>query len=107
MKPNPQCENEHCVQAQEQHKLWLLDNPVEISTEPQEKKPVHEDNEWGISVVDNSEEDASPSPSMEAPPGTSYAFERSNETVALEDTVQVDDEEDLSSLMSQLASLKS
>jgi len=107
MKPNPQCENEHCVQAQEQHKQWLLDNPVEISTEPQEKKPVHEDNEWGISVVDNSEEDASPSPSMEAPPGTSYAFERSNETVALEDTVQVDDEEDLSSLMSQLASLKS
>merc|ERR1712130_99557 len=109
MKPNPQCENEHCVQAQEHHKQWLLDNPqAESPTEVQEKKPVHEENEWGICVVDNSDEEETDALKPSAPPpGTSYEFERSTEVVSPEDTVQVDDEEDLSALMNQLASLKS
>ena len=106
MKPNPQCENEHCIKAQEDYERWVTENPPTEVIAP-EKKPLHEDNEWGISVVDNSDDEPLDEGTGHPPPGTSFAFERSNEAILPEDTVQVSEEEDLSSLMSQLASLKS
>jgi len=66
----------------------------------------HEDNEWGISVIDESCDETSLS--INKPPeGAIYAFEKpSSQNINNEDTVQLSDDEDLSSLMGQLNSLK-
>jgi len=106
MKPNPQCDNRHCVEAQEVYQKWLEENKEsEVEKKEEEKKVVHEDNEWGICVVEGSEEDNIET-NEAAPEGAVYAFEKpSSNKIADEDTVKVDDDEDLSSLMGQLASL--
>jgi len=103
MKPNPQCDNSFCVSAQADYQKWLEEHKDEPKEEKEEAKVVHEDNEWGICVVDTSPEDES---ATQAPEGTTFAFEKNaTPTVTDDDAVQVDDEEDLSSLMGQLASL--
>merc|ERR1711879_88204 len=103
MKPNPQCDNNFCVSAQEKYQKWLEENKDVTEGKKEEKKVIHEENEWGICVVDASVEDDT---TDSAPEGAVFAHEKpSGAKVADEDQVQVDDEEDLSSLMGQLASL--
>jgi ubiquitin-like modifier-activating enzyme 5 len=50
MRPNPQCENRHCVEAAAAHAEFLLLHPPAPAEETEDhKKPiVHEDNEWDI-----------------------------------------------------------
>jgi len=95
MKPNPQCDNRHCVEAQEVYQKWLEENKEsEVERKEEEKKVVHEDNEWGICVVEGSEEDNIET-NEAAPEGAVYAFEKpSSNKIADEDTVKVDDDED-------------
>lgn len=103
MKPNPQCDNRFCVSSQEDHQKWLEAHKGDKKEVKEEKKIVHEENEWGICVVEGSGEEETLS---DAPEGSHYEFERpSNETIADEDLVKVDDTDDLDSLMGQLASL--
>ncbi|KAI8529210.1 hypothetical protein RHMOL_Rhmol12G0206900 [Rhododendron molle] len=60
MKPNPQCSNTACLDRQ---KEYILAKPARDAAAAKAKKdevsvpecPVHEDNEWNISVVDDSE----------------------------------------------------
>uniref|UniRef100_A0A1E1WP93 Uncharacterized protein n=2 Tax=Pectinophora gossypiella TaxID=13191 RepID=A0A1E1WP93_PECGO len=50
LKPNPQCDDSHCRARQAEFKAKPV---VEIATEVKEDTaPVHADNEWGISLVD-------------------------------------------------------
>ncbi|XP_028128885.1 ubiquitin-like modifier-activating enzyme 5 [Diabrotica virgifera virgifera] len=51
LKPNPNCEDSHCRSRQRD---FALKPKPEIAVEAKEEKPVHEDNEWGISLVDES-----------------------------------------------------
>ena len=104
MKPNPQCDNSFCVKAQETYQKWLEEHKNDEEQKVEEKKVVHEENEWGICVVDSSTDDVNTS---SAPEGATYAFEKNSmeSSVNNDDVVKVDDEEDLSSLMSQLSSL--
>merc|ERR1712126_452693 len=52
MKPNPHCDEYHCLKRQEQRAKELADQPeIDLETE-EEEAVVHEDNEWGISLVD-------------------------------------------------------
>lgn len=105
MKPNPQCDNRFCVSSQEEYQKWLEEHKDDKKEVKEEKKIVHEENEWGICVVDASLEEQDTS---DAPEGAHYEFERpSNESIADEDVVKVDDEEDLASLMGQLKSMSS
>lgn len=54
MKPNPTCEDANCVKRQEEAKK----RPKKVPKTPSvaEVSPVHEDNDWGISLVDDSYE---------------------------------------------------
>ena len=55
MKPNPSCEDRHCCSAQTAYQLRVASEPQATcnSVELQDAV-VHEDNEWGISLVDES-----------------------------------------------------
>ncbi|XP_026319777.1 ubiquitin-like modifier-activating enzyme 5 [Hyposmocoma kahamanoa] len=51
LKPNPQCDDSHCLARQAE--VNARPAPVEIATEVKEDSgPIHTDNEWGISLVD-------------------------------------------------------
>lgn len=60
MKPNPQCSNTACLERQ---KEYILAKPARDAAAAEAKKdevsvpegPVHDDNEWNISVVDDTE----------------------------------------------------
>ena len=107
MKPNPQCDNKHCVKAQDEYTKYLASLPKEESAPVQQKQVIHEDNEWEICVVDDAVEETVSAPSANAPPeGATYMFEKSTVPVPQEATVKLDESDDLASLMGQLASLK-
>lgn len=125
MKPNPSCDNRYCVESQKAYAQYLIDNPpVEAVDITPKKDIVHEDNEWGICVVSSSDETASTSTESnnsssnnsnsgggsyggeKLPEGTKFWIEKNETEIAEEDKVKVSQEDDLSSLMSQLAALK-
>lgn len=54
LRPNPTCDDSHCVQRQKEYNAL----PVTVATQDVSKvepQVVHEDNEWGIDLVDESE----------------------------------------------------
>ncbi|XP_076757922.1 ubiquitin-like activating enzyme 5 [Xylocopa sonorina] len=50
LRPNPNCEDRYCKQRQQEYAL--KPKPQEKIEEVVEDKPLHEDNEWGISLID-------------------------------------------------------
>ncbi|CAF4949853.1 unnamed protein product [Pieris macdunnoughi] len=60
LKPNPQCEDSYCRTRQTEVKARPA--IVEVATEvTEDEKPIHEENQWGISLVDeNSPEEETP-----------------------------------------------
>lgn len=54
MKPNPNCDDSFCVKQQKTYALLQESKPIEPVALPQQEAIVHEDNDWGISVVDES-----------------------------------------------------
>merc|ERR1719192_2338308 len=63
MKPNQQCDEYHCGKRQAEYQAALAANPKVQEVEVEEKAVVHEDNDWGICLVDEDagEEQASQS----------------------------------------------
>ncbi|XP_032678895.1 ubiquitin-like modifier-activating enzyme 5 [Odontomachus brunneus] len=55
LKPNPNCDNRRCKQLQQE---YLAKPKIQQKVEIKEEKPVHEDNEWGISLVQDGQSDA-------------------------------------------------
>jgi len=106
LRPNPECENSFCRKCQQiwQDKQKSLPKP---QPKPQvEKKLVHEDNEWGISLVGASSDEPE-TPVNATPVGTKYEFEkRKPAQIAAEDVVKTDDSVDLADLMAQLKGLQ-
>ncbi|CAL7941659.1 unnamed protein product [Xylocopa violacea] len=50
LRPNPNCEDRYCRQRQQEYAL--KPKPQQKVEEKVEDKPLHEDNEWGISLID-------------------------------------------------------
>ncbi len=51
MKPNPQCDSNHCQQRQTEHAQYMRDHPPsEQQQEEATPAVVHESNEWGVCV---------------------------------------------------------
>ncbi|XP_029044166.1 ubiquitin-like modifier-activating enzyme 5 [Osmia bicornis bicornis] len=50
LRPNPHCEDRYCRERQREYAL--KPKPEEKKKEIVDDKPLHEDNEWGISLVD-------------------------------------------------------
>lgn len=55
LKPNPQCEDSNCRKRQQE--FAARPKVVKIEEVKEEEGPLHEDNEWGISLVDESMQD--------------------------------------------------
>jgi len=52
MKPNTQCDDNHCRRQQEKYQRELAEQPaVAAAAEPEEAAVVHDDNNWGIELV--------------------------------------------------------
>ena len=59
VKPNPECEEYFCIERQkEEAERRKNAKPVVEEAKPEEEPVVHEDNDWGISLVD--EDDSKP-----------------------------------------------
>jgi len=87
IKPNPECANNWCLKRQKTYQEHLKKHPKVVHQEKkEEKKPTHTENDWGIEVV-------------------SEAAEETVKTSDNNSNVQVNEETDLSDLMSQLKSL--
>lgn len=53
LRPNPNCDDSYCRQRQQEYQAKpKVEKPL---VEIEDTKPLHEDNEWGISLVDESE----------------------------------------------------
>ncbi|EGT52627.1 hypothetical protein CAEBREN_09781 [Caenorhabditis brenneri] len=56
IKPNPTCEDSHCLIRQKEYQSKKSSETIDIDFQTTEEEPiVHEDNEWGIELVDESE----------------------------------------------------
>nr|CAG4642558.1 EOG090X07G2 [Evadne anonyx] len=74
MKPNETCDDNFCRQRQKERKEFLLLNPVEEKEEIKEECVIHETNDWGISLVDESTPPPNASP-VEIAPGIRAAYD--------------------------------
>ena len=108
MKPNPGCDEYHCKKRQEERAKELAAQPqVELEVE-EEEAVVHEENEWGISLVAEDEGDVGAGGSEEVAAGISTAYSyrpaaTQEEEPDLPD--QEDEGESLEELMARAAKL--
>ncbi|RDD40674.1 Ubiquitin-like modifier-activating enzyme 5 [Trichoplax sp. H2] len=56
LKPNPHCDDSFCLIRQEEYQQYLAENPPEAESEDPTEDVVHESNEWGITLVDETPE---------------------------------------------------
>ena len=123
MKPNPQCTNKKCKKRQTEYQKLIhsksylekvrIAEEERLRIEAEEKaKPLHDDNEWNIEVVD---EDASvivnadSSINKDLPSGLKYEMPVAENEEENEESVEVDGEADdlgLDDLMSELENIQ-
>ncbi|GFR14874.1 ubiquitin-like modifier-activating enzyme 5 [Trichonephila clavata] len=103
LQPNPDCDESICRKRQEEYSLRKKDDVVPEKVV--EKKVVHEDNEWGICLVSETEENDNVEESSEVAKGIKHAYEKPA-VIEDDDSNCVDvHEQSLEDLMSQLKSL--
>ncbi|TGZ49510.1 ubiquitin-like modifier-activating enzyme 5 isoform X1 [Temnothorax longispinosus] len=78
LKPNPNCDDAHCKQRQKEY--LALPKIQQKQTIVIEEKPVHEDNEWGISLVDERSGHSDEKTQMSSTPGVRHAYTVSTPT---------------------------
>ncbi|XP_011879158.1 PREDICTED: ubiquitin-like modifier-activating enzyme 5 [Vollenhovia emeryi] len=71
LRPNPNCDDAHCKQRQKEYSALpkTQQKPIVV-----EEKPVHEDNEWGISLVDERSDHPDEISHVSATPGVRHAY---------------------------------
>jgi len=101
MKPNPSCYDKFCIKNQEQYKLAPA---AKIKPKKVEEKVVHEDNEWGIKVIDESVNVAE---NLEVASGLKLAYERPQQDLTQQYVPEIDssDQQSLEELMRQMKQL--
>jgi ubiquitin-like modifier-activating enzyme 5 len=108
LKPNTNCDDFKCLKKQEEYQLYLKDNPlVEVEEVKEDTEVVHEDNDWGISLVESesNESNEPESNNLNLPSGLKVAYtipskpmKASHQEVDLDE----DNEESLEDLMSRM-----
>merc|ERR1712088_184557 len=106
MKPNEQCDEYYCRKRQAEYQAALAANPKVQEVEVEEKAVVHEDNHWGIRLVDEDagEEQASQSVGT-AGVSLAYAPKSREEEVELETEGGEEEGESLEELMAKMGKL--
>lgn len=72
LKPNPNCDDRHCIRQQQEFKSRPKEEKEVVSQEAE--GPVHEENEWGIELVGATEEEPLPPPTT-SETGLKLAYE--------------------------------
>lgn len=120
LRPNPECTNEWCRRRQQEAKAAGLDYPpgygrdgLPVSASKKaEKAPVHESNEWGIEVVETSDDLQSENGNEgddgnKLAEGIAYAYEPDKKSGGESlDVVSVDEGLSIDDLAEQLKALK-
>jgi len=73
MKPNPECDNSFCVRRQHEYKEYLKTRPAPEKKVEEVKPVVHEDNDWGITLVSASDQEG-PATAAPSNPNLEYAY---------------------------------
>ncbi|XP_020226599.1 ubiquitin-like modifier-activating enzyme 5 [Cajanus cajan] len=113
MKPNPQCSNVACLKRQEEYMLAkpARDAAAKAKMEaeaPTEEGPLHQDNEWNISVVDDIELDIPDTRSSDVlPEGLTHELPTADEFHKATLDAPVVDNDDLEDLRRQLEAINS
>lgn len=105
MKPNPQCDDRFCVKQQQVYQEKLASMPKEEEKEVEEEEVVHEDNDWGISLVDESEDLRAETKLQDLSTGLQYAYTKpaeTNEDESKSGNTEGEGEQSLEDLMSAL-----
>merc|ERR1719378_836857 len=105
LNPNPQCEDKNCLKKQKEYHEKLAAMPQKIEEKEEENEVVHDENQWGISLVDESIEKEQKSDMPELAQGLSYAYD--GPTAAVEagsqnEEASGDQNESLEDLMNRL-----
>lgn len=110
MKPNEACDEYFCRQRQIEFAAEMASRPKEVIEEVTDSAVVHEENDWGISLVDEDAGDVGASTKLNVAEGVSLAYsvapstalETDKEDAAVSGTT---DETSLEELMKQMKSL--
>jgi len=63
LKPNVNCDDYKCVKKQEEYAKYILEHPEVLQVEEVvETEVVHEDNDWGISLVESESSEGTEEP---------------------------------------------
>ncbi|XP_053714561.1 ubiquitin-like modifier-activating enzyme 5 [Synchiropus splendidus] len=107
MKPNPQCNDQHCRRQQEEYNKKEAEKPKVEEVQEEVEEVVHEDNEWGIELVSEVTEkdlEGSSAPVPDLPEGITVAYTIPSENTASGETVE-ETEQSLEDLMAQMKKL--
>ncbi|CAK8568123.1 unnamed protein product [Lathyrus sativus] len=115
MKPNPQCSNAACLKRQGEYILAkpARDAAAKAKLEAEgpsiEEGPMHDDNEWNISVVDDCEPDGTNTKSSDAlPEGLTHELPTADEFQnPVTPEAPINDNDDLDELRRQLEAINS
>jgi len=112
MKPNESCDEYFCRQRQKEFAAELASRPQVVDEEVAEPDVVHEDNDWGISLVDEDAGDKSATPTVGLTQGVSLAYSRPEQSTdtadaesAAADSEPTTDDTSLEDLMKQMKSM--
>lgn len=109
MKPNPQCDDNHCQRQQKEYQIREASKPKPVEEVKEEEKIVHEE-DWGISVVSETTEEELRLAEGEKPQltqGVTVAYTKpapASQDEELQETVESSGQ-DLDELMKQLKGL--
>lgn len=109
LRPNPNCDDRRCIKQQAEFAKRQAERVEVAATQPAEDDtPLHESNEWGITVVQESEGAAAVTAPQDAAPGLVYAAPIVEQKAAQEEqqTSQLDDVS-LDDLQAQLRAMRS
>jgi len=105
MKPNEMCDEYHCRKRQGMYQEYLASRPVEEVIEKVDDVVLHEDNDWGISLVDEDAGDVQGSQDVTTGVSLAYAAPK---TAGVEEVTEADnanEEESLEELMARASRL--
>lgn len=107
MKPNPQCDNNHCQLQQREYQRQLAMRPAPVDVIPDSVSPiiVHEDNNWGIELVSETTEEelvaCSGGPKPDLVPGIEPLYSMPATELSMSNSDLVNDGISLEDLMRQ------
>uniref|UniRef100_A0AC34F783 THIF-type NAD/FAD binding fold domain-containing protein n=1 Tax=Panagrolaimus sp. ES5 TaxID=591445 RepID=A0AC34F783_9BILA len=110
IRPNPNCDDRFCRQRQNEYQERLANEPPKEEIVEEEQPIIHEENDWGIELCDNTDEIPEENSTVSAGKGLKFAYDAPSSTISNEDqrngeSASKVNAADISSLMAQLKSL--